>query len=90
MVGGALFLIAFSLYIYFLSVSVLNVVIRQEIDTEIRDTHTKLSELESRYISAKTKVTEDAAAARGFTKTTEKTFVVKKPTNLVLSRNNES
>lgn len=86
----AFLFIAFSMYMYFLSVSVLNVVIRQEIDAEIRDTHTELSLLEGRYISAKSNVTEEAATARGFTRAREKTFVRKEPANLVLSRNNES
>lgn len=90
MASLAFLFIAFSMYMYFLSVSVLNVVIRQEIDAEIRNAHMRLSELENRYISAKTKVTEEAALVRGFSRTKEKTFVRKEPANLVLSRNNES
>lgn len=88
--AGMFLLVAFSLYMYFLSVSVLNVVMREEIDGEIRKTNERLSVLESRYIAARTAITEETATARGFNKTTEKVYVMRTAPNLVLSGNDES
>ena len=80
--SGMLLLLAFSLYMYFLSASVLNVVMRQEIDAEIHTTQTKISELESRYIIAKTSITPDVASAHGLFIAEQKTFIPKTKANL--------
>ncbi len=85
--SGMLLLLAFALYMYFLSASVLNVVMRQEIDTEIRATQTKISGLESRYIVAKTNITPDVAIAHGLLKADQKTFITKTKANLALRGN---
>jgi hypothetical protein len=90
MCACACFLVAFSLYVYFLSASVVNVVMRQEIDQEIRTVNATLADLESRYITARSRITEAEAFERGFEKGAEKTYVSKTPENLVLSRNDES
>ncbi len=90
MVAGAFFMLAFGLYMYFLSASIVNVVMRQEIDHEIRETATKIAELEARYVAAKSTVTEDSMGTYGFTTAPEKTYVSKKSENVVLSRNDES
>jgi len=80
--SGMLLLVAFALYMYFLSASVLNVVMRQEIDAEIHTTQTKIAALESRYIIAKTNITEEVATAHGLQKTEQKTFITKTKANL--------
>jgi hypothetical protein len=80
--SGLLLLVAFALYMYFLSASVLNVVMRQEIDAEIHTTQTKISSLESRYILAKTNLTEEVATAHGLLKADQKTFITKTKANL--------
>ena len=85
--SGMLLLLAFALYMYFLSVSVLNVVMRQEIDAEIHTTQTKISALESRYIIAKTSITPDVAIAHGLLKAEQKTFITKAKANLALRGN---
>ncbi|MFM2374264.1 MAG: hypothetical protein RLZZ234_259 [Candidatus Parcubacteria bacterium] len=90
MVAATLCMVAFSLYVYFLSVSIVNVVMRQEIDQEIRTANASLADLESRYIVARSRITEAEALERGFMKGGEKTFVSKNAENLVLSRNDES
>jgi hypothetical protein len=90
MVAGSCFVLAFGLYMYFLSASIVNVVIRQEIDTEIRETSTRIAELEARYVAAKGTVTEATASEKGFMNASTKTFVSKKSENVVLSRNDES
>jgi|GEM_PF-1299940 len=83
--SGMLLLVAFALYMYFLSTSVLNVVMRQEIDTEIHTTQTKISSLESRYIIAKTNLTQEVATAHGLQKTEQKTFITKTKANLAFT-----
>lgn len=82
-----LLFIAFALYMYFLSASVLNVVMRQEIDAEIHTTQTKISALESRYIIAKTNITPDVAVAHGLLKSDQKTFITKTKVNLAFGGN---
>ncbi len=84
MAAGALFMVAFALYVYFLSASIVNVVMRQEIDLEIRAVNASLADLESRYIVARGAITEASAQERGFLKGASKTYVSKNPENLVL------
>lgn len=85
--SGMLLLLAFTLYMYFLSASVLNVVMRQEIDAEIHTTQTHISEMESRYIIAKTNITPDVALAHGLLKSDQKTFITKTKANLAFGGN---
>lgn len=86
----AFFVMSFALYMYFLSASIVNVVMRQEIDLEIRNTNARIAELEARYSSAKNTITEDQATTYGFISTLSKTYVSKKGENVVLSKNDES
>lgn len=71
----SLVLALFAAYVYFVSAAVAHVVVRKEINQEITDMQTKISDLEAEYILAKDHVVEDMAYTRGFTKNEEKVFV---------------
>ncbi len=88
--ASAFFVVSFALYMYFLSASIVNVVMRQEIDLEIRSTNARIAELEARYSSAKSAVSVEQAGTHGFISTVSKTYVSKKGENVVLSKNDES
>lgn len=85
-----LVVVLFCAYVSFVSASVAHVVVRKEINKEIAETQTKVSELESAYITAKYDVVEAEAVKRGFHKNEEKIFVQKKPAGLVLTLYDES
>lgn len=77
-------------YMYFLSSSVVNVIVRKEIDREIATVSTHISDLETRYIMAKRQVNEEHLASHGFTQVApEKIYIHKTPTSLVLVSQNE-
>jgi cell division protein FtsL len=80
----------FVLYVYFLSASVMQVVMRKEVNQEIASLSSRVSELESEYIDAQHKVSADFASHDGFVKTDEKIFIDRTKTTLVLSEDNES
>ena len=82
---SSLALLLFCLYIYFISASVVHVVIRTEIDQEITKIATEISELEGQYIEAQHKVSSDIASLQGYTQTGAKIFIDKTPASLVLS-----
>jgi hypothetical protein len=88
-VATAFFVMSFALYMYFLSASIVNVVMRQEIDLEIRTTNARIAELEARYSAAKNAVGIEQASTYGFINTTSKTYVSRKGENVVLSTNDE-
>lgn len=71
----SLVLVLFAGYVYFVSAAVAHVVVRKEINQEITDMQTRISDLEAEYILAKDEVVEDMAYTRGFTKNEEKVFV---------------
>jgi hypothetical protein len=76
-------------YIYFVSASVVHVVVRKEIHQEIARTETRISELESQYIQAKDAIVESVALERGFQKNEAQIFVTRKPTTVVRTFNDE-
>ena len=82
--------LAFMTYMYFLCVSVVNIVIRKSIDAESTEVASHIKTLEVRYIGAQSKVTKEAAVIRGFTSVVDKTYITRKPANLVLNKNDES
>lgn len=73
------------LYIYFLSASVVHVVMRKEVDKEIAHLGSTLSELETEFIEAQHSVSEDIASLKGFKHTDHKIFIDRSQTTLVLS-----
>ncbi len=75
------------LYMYFLSASVVHVVMRKEVDKEITAMNSSLSSLETRYIETQHAVSEDIASLRGFKRADAKVFIDRTDTTLVLSTN---
>lgn len=78
-------LLLFSLYVYFVSASVVHVVMRTEIDQEVTKIASEISELEGRYIEAQHRVSSDIASLQGYQKTDAKIFIDRSKDSLVLS-----
>ena len=79
---GALFGIACILagmYVYFVNVTVHNVVARRTIEHDIALVATEVSQLESHYIDLKSSVTLDLAKSRGFAQADQERFVERAP-----------
>lgn len=74
-----------SLYIYLLSASVVHVVIRQELQHSIKDLHSEIGILETKYIDAQHTLSASVAALEGYEKTQQKIFIDRTPGSLVLS-----
>lgn len=74
------------LYMYFLTMSVVHVVLRKEVVASIRDVESQIASLESSYINAQHTVSDKMATLESFTQNENKIFVERnaKPT-LVLS-----
>ena len=58
--SGVLFALI-GLYIYFLSVSIVHVVIRQEVNQNIKEVNSKIASLESSYIEAQHRLSSNVA-----------------------------
>lgn len=80
----------FGMYIYFICASVVHVVMREELNQDITEMNSQVSQLESQYIAAQHEVSADIASHSGYIAVSEKVFIDRAPTSLVLSRNNES
>jgi hypothetical protein len=76
----------FVAYIYFVSMSVLHVVMRKEVDTQIAAVGTNVAGLEERYIEMQHSVSSDIASLQGFVTTDHKVFIDKSDTVVALSR----
>jgi hypothetical protein len=72
-------------YMYFLSMSVVHVVLRKEVHKETRALESEIAALEAKYIEVQHQVSERIAAAEVLTETSEKVFVRRVPPTLVLS-----
>jgi hypothetical protein len=64
-------------YGYFVRLAVVNIVDRQEMEKEIAVTRSKVLELESEYVKAKSEVTEEIARGRGFVLASSRKFIDK-------------
>lgn len=73
------------LYMYFLSMSVVHVVLRKEVMHTISDVESEIARLEADYIDAQHKVSNKIAALENFTETEEKIFVSRDTDTLVFS-----
>lgn len=62
-------------YMYFVSASISHVVMRKEIDREMNEKATMVSDLESRYIEMQHSVSSDIATLRGFAIADKKVFI---------------
>lgn len=73
-------------YMYFLSMSVVHVVMRKELHQSARQIESEISSLEAKYIEAQHAVSEKIASAEVLSETNEKIFVSRVPDTLVFSR----
>jgi hypothetical protein len=87
---GALFLVCVVAYMYFLSMSVVHVVFRKEVNQQSRHLESQIASLEAKYIEAQHAVSERIASAESLTETNEKIFVTRAPETLVFSRSNNN
>lgn len=85
--ASGLFCTMFALYIYFVSASVVHVVMRQETDRDIARLNSYVGGLESKYIEAQHAISADIASLSGYVETDDKIFINRTKTNLVLSGN---
>ncbi len=75
----------FVLYIYFISASVVHVVIRTESIQELKKVSSEIALLESRYIEAQNRVSSEIASRDGYTENVNKVFIDKSTPSFVLS-----
>lgn len=83
----SLLVVVCALYMYFLSASVVHVVMRKELDKEISKTSSYVSQLESQYIEAQHAMSEEVATMQGYVKADHKIFIDRTDTSVALSRN---
>ncbi len=76
-------------YMYFLSLSVVHVVMRKEATAQIGELRSEIARLETSYIEAKHQISAKVANLDGFNQTDEKVFISKAEQNLVLNTVNE-
>jgi hypothetical protein len=81
----SMLLFLFSLYVYFVSASVLHVVMQQEMQQNITSLHTEIGTLEAQYIAAQHAVSADIATRHGYVAATEKIFIDRSESTLVLA-----
>jgi len=80
-------LVLFALYMYFVSASVVHVVMRTETSQEITKLSSEISLLEGEYIEAQHRVSSDIASLQGYQKTDAKIFINRTEGSLVLRTN---
>lgn len=74
----AIIFILLGFYGYFISKSIVNVIVREEINNDIVAVSSAISELEFQYIAHKNTINKEFAKASGFQNIIEKTFVARK------------
>lgn len=72
----------FTLYVYFISASIVHVVLRTEVSQDITHLSSEISSLESKYIAAQYKVSNDVATLQGYQKAPNKVFITRAAENL--------
>ncbi len=82
---GVVILSCLVAYMYFLSMSVVHVVLRKEVNQESRHLESQIASLEAKYIEAQHAVSERIASAESLAETNEKIFVTRTPDTLVFS-----
>lgn len=78
---------AVALYLYFLNMSVVQVVMRTEHVQKQRDLNAQIAMLEAQYIEAQHTIAARIASLEGYNVDTAKIFVSRDQTGLVLSSN---
>ena len=74
------------LYIYFISMSVMNVVLREEMLLEITAAHSNVGEMEAVYLTKKNAIDAQYATTLGFQPIEKKHFVTRGAGTLTLNR----
>ncbi len=74
-------------YMYFVSASIVHVVVRKEIHTEISRMHSTISGLEAAYIEKQHSMSNELASLQGFRPAEEKIFINRTLGTLVFSSN---
>lgn len=72
-----LILVLAGMYGYFLCKSVVNVIVREEVEQKIATTNARLSELELTYINAKDEIDMQLARSMGFEKVEKRQYVAR-------------
>jgi hypothetical protein len=80
-------MIAAAAYAYFLSASVVNVVMRKDVDAQLASAGTAMSELESDYIELQHALSADIATQKGFVAAPKKLFVDRTEGGFAFSHN---
>jgi len=62
------------LYGYFISTSIFNVLVREEVELDIVTLNSTISELETKYLAVKNEITIEYAYANGFTDISKKDY----------------
>lgn len=68
----------FGFYVYFISISVVHVIARKEVEREIAHLNSYIGDLESAYIAARQAVTEETLTQHGFVAASSEKIYVKK------------
>lgn len=76
-VFSILILLSATMYMYFVSSSIVNVVLREETEMEIVKLHSMVGELESEYLRLENSITLKRAESMGFVKLSDKKFVIR-------------
>jgi hypothetical protein len=79
-----LLVISVTMYLYFLNLSVVHVVMRQEAASDIKSLQTEIALLEAEYIDAQHTIAAQIALLDGYNTDTEKIFVSRGSAGLVL------
>ncbi|MBP6923947.1 MAG: hypothetical protein KBC62_03425 [Candidatus Pacebacteria bacterium] len=74
-------------YLYFLNLSVVHVVMRKEATQESNQLRTEIAMLETTYIQSQHKIADRIANLEGYSIDTEKIFITRGETSLVLRDN---
>ena len=77
-------LVLFGLYVYFVSASILHVVMQQEMQRNVSLMHTEISKLEAEYIDAQHALSDEIALMNGYEVANDKIFIDRSESALVL------
>jgi hypothetical protein len=78
---GALLVLLGMLYFYFLTMSIMHVVAREEMLIEIAATHSRIGSLETEYLVKKESISEEIAIAEGYVALGNKHYVLSEQLN---------
>ena len=87
LIGAVVLVVGVVSYLYFLNLSVVHVVMRKEATQEQSQLRAEIATLETQYIEAQHAIAARIATLDGYNTETEKVFVTRGNTNLVLNSN---